>query len=311
MKTHHTRNVFLFLFGLLAFIFCVMAVSYSFSDNIFAAGVSLASMMAIGHINDVTDRDTHGSAIAYQVFLVSIDQIDRSVDFPQPNGNREVAPMTLNTGEIPHYIEAHTIPTLSSSTEKGDITTSGSNNFVIIAGGDRDQIANFVEQYAGGKFIILYKHVKESQWFILGELERPVILNNTETHDDADGRYTQLTFVRQSVDLPLKYLGNPSITYSTEVAAAATEIATVPGSNNYSIVDGATANVEITDVSGLTTSDKGRYITLVGAGTTKPKKVVGNTTFILAEGAAWTAAVGHALTLRVLDPSTLVEVSRS
>lgn len=313
MKSHHTRNVFLAFFGVILVLLIAMAFSdLSMVSSYAVPGVAVAmSMVVVGNIDDVTDRDTHGSAISYIVFLVAVDQLDRSVAFPQPNANREVAPMTLKAGEVPHYIEAHTIPTLSSSTEKGDITTTGSNNFVIIAGGDRDQIFNFVEQYAGGKFILLYKHVKESQWYILGELERPIILNNTETHDDADGRYTQLTFVRNSVDLPLKYLGNPSVIGATEVATAATSIAVATGSNNYSVIDGATAEVEITGVSGLTSADKGRYINLIGAGTTKAKKVVGNSTFILADGAAWNALAGHSLTLRVLDATTLVEVARS
>ena len=77
-------------------------------------------------------------------------------------------------------------------------------------GGDRDSIKNFIEHYSGGKFILIYKHIKETQWHILGELERPMILANTETKDDKDGRYTTFTFKRNSVDLPLLYDADPS-----------------------------------------------------------------------------------------------------
>ena len=38
-------------------------------------------------------------------------------------------------------------------------------------------------------------------WHIIGEAERPMILGNTETKDDADGRYSTLTFTRPSVYL--------------------------------------------------------------------------------------------------------------
>ena len=52
------------------------------------------------------------------------------------------------------YFAAHDIPTYTSTGEKGDITTSGTNTFVAVMGGMRDQLLDFIEQHAGGKFII-------------------------------------------------------------------------------------------------------------------------------------------------------------
>lgn len=166
-------------------------------------GLSLASMTLIGSIDDVSDRDTHGSEIAYQVVLISIDQLADKFNFPQPDENRQVTigKSILKAGEAAHYFEAHTIPTLLSSAEKGDITTTGANTFTVIMGGDRSSLKDFIEEYSGGKFIILYKHIKDTVWHIIGEAERPMILSNTEMKDDADGRYSTLTFTRNSVYL--------------------------------------------------------------------------------------------------------------
>lgn len=178
-------------------------------------GVSMAAMLALTMVDDVTDRDTHGSAIAYQVVLVPTTSIDKTKAFPQPDAETRVVaaiPMKTQTKDekLAYSFEAHDIPTLVSTTEKGDITTTGENNFVIIMGGDRVVLSNFIEQYSGGKFIILFKHVKAAQWYILGELERPMILSNTETKDDKDGRYTTFTFKRSSVDLPCLYAEDPT-----------------------------------------------------------------------------------------------------
>lgn len=166
-------------------------------------GLSLASMTLIGSIDDVSDRETHGSEITYQVVLIACDQLADKFNFPQPDTDRKVSitKSLLKSGEAAHYFEAHTIPTLLSSTEKGDVTTTGTNTFTMIMGGDRTELKTYVEEYAGGKFIILYKHIKDTVWHIIGEAERPMILNNTETKDDADGRYTTLTFTRNSVYL--------------------------------------------------------------------------------------------------------------
>ena len=305
------RKMFMATFAIFGVLMLLAALIDHSLGAAAGSGVTLASMALLGHLDDVSDRDTHGSDISYIVYLVALDQIDRTKEFPQPNANREVAPIPLKPNEIPHYFEAHDIPTFTGTTEKGDITTTGENQFVIIMGGARVNLYNFIEEYSGGKFIIFFKHVKKKEWYILGELERPVILSNTETKDDKDGRYTTFTFKRSSVDLPLVYTGNPAITAATAIAAGATAIAITAGSNTYTIPNGTSAAAAIATVSGLSKSDKGRYITLVGAGTDKPATIADGSTFVLEEGATWTAKTGASITFSVLDTTTLVEVSRT
>lgn len=296
------------IFGLVLFVSAILDHSLL---QLGGAGISIASMAVIGHIDDVSDRDTHGSDISYIVYLIALDQIDRTKEFPQPNVNREVAPISLKPGEIPHYFEAHDIPTFTGTTEKGDITTTGENQFVLVMGGARARLYNFIEEYSGGKFILLFKHIKKKEWFILGELERPIILSNTETKDDKEGRYTTLTFKRSSVDLPLIYTGNPAVTAATTVPAGATDIAITAASNTYMIPNGTSAAASIATVSGLSKADKGRYITLIGAGSDKPATIADGSTFVLEEGATWTAKTGASITFRILDTTTLIEISRT
>lgn len=181
---------------------------YAFAEPASAAsaggiGMSLASMTLIGSIDDVTDRDTHGNELAYQVVLIAVEQLADRFSFPQPDNDRlvTISKSLLKAGEAAHVFEAHTIPTLVSTSEKGDVTTTGTNTFTIIMGGDRTVLKNFLEEYSGGKFIILFKHIKDTVWHILGEAERPMILGTTETKNDADGRYSTLTFTRNSVYL--------------------------------------------------------------------------------------------------------------
>lgn len=296
------------IFGLVLFVSAILDHSLL---QLGGAGISIASMAVLGHIDDVSDRDTHGSDISYIVYLIALDQIDRNKEFPQPNVNREVAPISLKPGEIPHYFEAHDIPTFTGTTEKGDITTTGENQFVLVMGGARARLYNFIEEYSGGKFILLFKHIKKKEWFILGELERPIILSNTETKDDKEGRYTTLTFKRSSVDLPLIYTGNPAVTAATTVPAGATDIAITAASNTYMIPNGTSAAASIATVSGLSKADKGRYITLIGAGSDKPATIADGSTFVLEEGATWTAKTGASITFRILDTTTLIEISRT
>ena len=194
------------LLGLLALIAFLWAWCDPSSAAGYGYGVSCAAMAGIASIDDVSDKETHGNEIGYYVALIPISMIYDPMSFPQPGANsRAIAAFELKTGETCPVFEAHTIPTLLSNTEKGDVTTNGTNTFTMIMGGDRAVLHTFVEEYAGGKFVIMYKHIKDSVWMVLGEPERPMILNNTETKDDADGRYTTLTFTRNSVYLPLPY----------------------------------------------------------------------------------------------------------
>ena len=216
MKTKHILT-----FALAAVLIAVCLALDTFagvSTAYTAPGLSLAAAVGIASIDDVNDRQTHGSAIAYKLYLLEVHQLLDMDVFPAatigPEGKRSVtAPISLAASEEPFYIEAHDIPTLITSIEKGDITTSGTNTFTVIVGGDRDEVNNFVEAQQGGKFIIFYKHVKDKQWYILGEPERPMVLSTMEVKDDKDGRYTTLTFTRVSTDLAYPFIGKvPELT---------------------------------------------------------------------------------------------------
>ena len=306
------------LFLSLALLFAIVFVVGMFLDpdhSMFCmtgfSGTSLASMMAIGNVEDVSDKNTHGSNIAYKIYLIDVHQINPDVKFPRANANREVATLPMLPGEYMKYFEAHDIPTYVGNGEKGDITTSGTNQFVAIMGGMRDQLLNFIEEHAGGKFVILFKEIGEDQWYILGEYDRPMVLKSYEAKNDKDGRYITFTFERTSVTQYYKYVGD-IVKAPAEVHTAGTkDLAVKSTSNSYEIPNGAAATYAIETVSGLTNNDKGRHITLTGTGTDKAATIADGATFILEDGVTWTAKAGSSITFRILDPATLIEVSGS
>lgn len=277
----------------------------------FSGTSTLAAMAVIGDVDDVSDRKTHGSNIAYKVYLVDISQVNPDVAFPLPNQNREVSTVPMLPGQYMKYFMAHDIPTYTATGEKGDITTSGENNFIVIMGGMRDQLFDFIEQHAGGKFIVIFKEVSEAQWYILGNYDRPMVLSSYEAKNDKDGRYVTFTFKRTSIDQYYKYVGDIVRVPSAAHAADATVLTVKPANNRYSIPNGSAATYAIATVAGLTANDKGRYITLEGAGTDKAATVAESSSFILEEGATWTAKAGSSITFRVLDASTLIEIAGS
>lgn len=315
MKARHRLQLkfFLSLMTLFALVFVIGAILDHESATLCMSGfggVTTASMMAIGSVGDVSDKMTFGSNITYQVYLIDINQLDKSRAFPRPNNSRQVSTIPMRNGEYMQYFEAHDFPTYVGTGEKGDISSTGTNTFTIIMGGIRDKLLTFAEDHVGGKFIILFKEIETTQWEILGSDERPVILKSFEAKNDKDGRYVTYTFERSSVNQYNHYTGNIITAPAAVHTAGSTTLAIRPGQNMYSIPDGSSATYALASVSGITASDKGRYITLQGTGTDKSATIADNTTFILEDAATWTAKAGSSITFKIFDASTLVEVSR-
>lgn len=303
------KQFMLSILTLLAVIFTIFLLQEASAALMSGLGSTLfASMAIIGNIDDVSDRYTSGNDIAYQVYLINRKQIDPSVAFPKANANREVGTLPLLDGEYMHYFEAHTKPTFVGTGEKGDVTTTGTGTATVLMGGNRTKLLNFIEEFAGDKFIILFKEISSGQWFILGTYDDPFVLNNYENKHDADGRYVTFTFTRSSIFQPYIYAGSIITVPAGTHTADATALAVSKGIDQYEIPGGSAATYAIATVSGLTANDKGRYITLIGKGVTNAATIADSSAFILEDGATWTASVGSRITFRVMDPSTLVEV---
>nr|DAP41648.1 MAG TPA: hypothetical protein [Caudoviricetes sp.] len=274
-------------------------------------GTTMASMMAIGSIDDVADKEVAGESIAYKVWLIETKQLDGSRSFPIPNASREVSSLPMLDGEYMHYFEAHDIPTYTSSGEKGDLTISSTNTLTIIMGGVRDQLLKFIEEKAGCKFLIIFQECESNNRFILGNPCKPMVLKSFNLKNDKENRSVTFTFENKSIKQYHKYVGDIIVKDAVTITAGATALATQPGVNTYKIPNGSSATYALTTVSGLTASDKGRTITLVGTGSDKAATVADNTSFVLEDGATWTAKAGSQISFRVLDSTTLVEIQGS
>lgn len=274
-------------------------------------GTTMASMMAIGSIDDVADKEVAGESIAYKVWLIETKQLDGSRSFPIPNASREVSSLPMLDGEYMHYFEAHDIPTYTSSGEKGDLTISSTNTLTIIMGGVRDQLLKFIEEKAGCKFLIIFQECESNNRFILGNPCKPMVLKSFNLKNDKENRSVTFTFENKSIKQYHKYVGDIIVKDAVTITAGTTALATQPGVNTYKIPNGSSATYALATVSGLTASDKGRTITLVGTGSDKAATVADNTSFVLEDGATWTAKAGSQISFRVLDSTTLVEIQGS
>jgi hypothetical protein len=271
-------------------------------------GSTFCSLMAIGNIKDVPDSEVAGEAIAYKVWLVCLNQIDDTVDFPSPNSEREVGTLPLLNGERMHYFEAHDIPTYTSQGERGDLTIAGTNTFTIIMGGVRNQLLDFIEQYAGLKFIVIFQECESPYKYVMGNPCKPMLLKSYNLKNDKESRSVTFVFESKSINQYNHYIGDIILQSPAVHQAGATTLALSPGAATCEIPGGTSSPYDISGVSGLTATDKGRVVTLVGTGSANAATIADGGAFILEDGATWTARAGSRISFRVLDPSTLVEI---
>lgn len=304
-----------FLFLMLIVAIPATVVAFSETDNsteaVSVIGVTtMASMLAIGNIEDVSDRDVAGESISYKVWLIELSQIDDTNTFPKPNASREVGAIPLKAGQKPHYFVAHDIPTFDSSGERGDLTIAGTNTFVIIMGGVRDQLLNFIEQHAGGKFIIIFEECGSDVKNIIGSTCKPMVLGNYSVANNKDSRSVTFTFTNRSISQYYKYTGSVADVEPVLHTAGTAELTVQPGNDTYRIPNGTAATYAITSIAGLSANDEGRYVTLLGEGSANAATIAEAAGIVLKNGATWTAKSGSQIVFRVFDASTLVEVSR-
>ncbi len=300
------------LFVSLAVYGAVSEPDNAISNICITAGTGSMAMCAMVSINDVADKDTSGNAIGYKVWLIPVSDIDDTVPFPTVNVNREVASIPLKSGKFMHYFEAHVIPTfISNGTKEANaVTITGTNTFTVIMGGNRAELLNFIENYAGTKFVIIFQECESGIMQGIGNPCKPVVLSTYENKNDADSRSVTFTFTQITIQQPWTYIGSIITQDPVTVPAGTTTLPVVAGNNRYILPDGSSATYAINAISGITAADIGRVITVIGDGAANAATVADGDPFLLVDGATWTASKGKELHLKVFDANTLIEVSR-
>lgn len=199
----------------------------------------------------------------------------------------------------------------SSKGDKGDVTTNVTNTITFIMGGNRNQLLQFYEEYAGGRFIVIYQLSSDKKYYIMGNDVKPMILKSYERKNDKDSRSITFTFENKSFDQPCYYVGDIVRGAPAVIATDATTLTIQSGKSVYNTPSNNTAARVLDDVAGIADADKGRVIDIVGTGGNYPLSIDSNETFLLIDKQRWTANAGSRISFKVLDAITLVEVEGS
>lgn len=310
----------LLLYALIFSVFAVSAaVSYAKGDDksgtvLVLTGVASVkyalTFVAVGNIDDPTDKFTQGMRIAWEVKLIHTDQIDNTAPWPYPDVNREVADIPLLAGQYPLTFKCHNNPKYNATGEKGDYTIDPTKTFDLVLGDTfKNQVLDFVENFAGGKFIVFFREVETSDWYILGTYDKPMYFQSYELKND-DASVALCKFQNKSLRQYYKYIGSLQTAGATAIATNATELVIADSAKYETANDNTVAVKTLATVSGIAPVDYGRTITIYGTGGTYVHNIVDNAVFVLVNGTTWNGTAGSRITFRIVDTATLVELER-
>lgn len=277
-----------------------------------AGSAQFAMSMAFANVGDIDDQSdlyTQGTNIAWEIKLVHTSQIDRTVEWPYPDDNRQVADIPLLDGQYPLTFGCHNNPTYNATGEKGDYTIDPTKTMdFVLANTYRNQVLNFCENFAGGKFIVFFRKVETSTWYILGTYDKPMNFKSYEIKND-DASVALCKFENKSVRQFYEYIGSLDSEAGITLTADATNLA-IESNAKYYTNSANTAATVLATVSSIAPADVDRNITIYGGGGTYPTTIADNTAFILKGDETWTGTSGSRITFKILDTGTLVEQER-
>lgn len=273
------------------------------------SGALYASMATIGNLPEISDKESSPNQIDMKVWLIAREQIDSNQAFPVPNADRELGSIPLKAGEIPHYFDAipDTIDETATAT-KGEIITEFSKTFAFIVAGNREKHLEFIEDYAGKGFVIIYSIGEDDTKYVVGSAYKPMVLMTADRKGGGkEGKYITFTFQNKHWRQPLLYVGALSTEAPTVVTAGATNLA-VTSASQYRLSDHSSV-VTIATVSGIGPSDIGRVIEILAPATDNNSPTISdNSVFVLMDTGTWTAHPGSGISFKILGVATLVEV---
>ena len=268
----------------------------------------MSAIRNISNIKLAPERNTAGRQLSFNVWLVNTDQVDDRQIFPSPNINRELGTVPLLSGELMHRFQAID-DTLKEYTkgERGELTTVMTNSLELVMGGDGQNLYGFIEEYAGGKFIIIYQSSDETERYIAGSYLKPMILQGTNRQRDKEATAVTFLFENIVISLPKIYVGAIIQEVPQSVPIDSLVLTLVRGKEQYLFPEN-TALRTLVSVSGITSDMYGRFIELIGSSTTFPTKIESGDDFILIDNTPWYSTHGYKIIFRILDSTTLVEV---
>ncbi len=211
MKKNKIKKYAVGLLAIIALLFLgAMLQAHGLFGTLISSSVVMAgAIVPMADIADVPDIEVAGKSLSYRLRLIRLSDIDRSQKFTADESKPgAIKSIPLLEGAKITNIECHTIPEFNSKGSKGDITVSGTNTITAVLGGFREETLRFLEQYTGGKFLVIMEECgAEGKAYLVGTVCKPMVLKEYDNRHNGENRSCSVTFENESIYQPVLYTG--------------------------------------------------------------------------------------------------------
>jgi hypothetical protein len=230
----------------------------------------------------------------------------------------ELGNIPLKAGEYWSYIRAilDSIEAKSSGSE-GDNASIITNEITFVVGGLPDKLIKMLENGIGEGFYVAWQKCATGDIWLGGNPCKPLKLVSFEGGSTKDFTGFTITFKNETGILWSKYTGNTPLQAASVVAADATAIP-LTTSETYQLTGNEENSIIVTTFSGVTDSDVGRIVTVLGAASNStyfPYMSAASGDFLLISGFQWHGFVGGSISFKIFKDGSgtykFVEVAGS
>jgi hypothetical protein len=245
-----------------------------------------------------TDGRLKASNIKYRLYFALLSEIDVD-NFPKAV-SATISSNVLLPGKKHHVLDAkiNTVnPTGAAGESQGNIALTLSPQ---IEGFSKEAL-DFIYKLNGERIIVFWEDCKSNKYFIAGSpCSGGLLVSVSSLGKMEDGFYgAVLEMVGGECPEPFYFYEGPIVLDSPALIPANAATFALTDNYQYQLSDN-TAATALTDITGVTDSEVGRIIELIGGGVNFPTTIAPTAEFILKNGVAWTGTQGSKITFQIV-----------
>lgn len=243
------------------------------------------------------NKNSKISTLKFRLFLALLTSALEQ--FPQAIG-ATISTNVLKEGETWKYLDCK-FNTIRPNAEPGESPYTGILKIAAVIEGISKQTLSWLYDNIGKEFLVVWERCSDGQKFLGGSPCSNGMTLKLVSVGGQEGAMEgiSLSFEAMECERPFVFYDAELVRDTPDIVslAAGTTFA-ISEKSQYTMTDNAGAKT-LTDITGVTDSDVGRIIELVGAGVNHPTLIEASDVFILNSGLSFSAAVGNSISLYV------------
>ena len=257
------------------------------------------------------DRDSKSSVLKYRLYLQKLDLVDVE-NFPKAI-EATIPTNVLKPDANYIYLDAAT-GTITPNTEPGQAPMNQVLTVIAAIEGVSKKSLSWFYSINGERVVLIWERCVDGQRFIAGSpCSGGLLVSGTIANLENGLSGITLTFTGGECPEPIWFYDGPLPLEAPVIVPADAVTFALTEKIQYQLSDNASATT-LTGITGVTDSDVGRVIEILGAGTNNPTKIVSSAVFLMRNGLDFTAVTNSRISfviVKVGAGTAFLELHRS